>query len=99
MTPGLLGQITQFLPFIVLIAVFYFLIIRPQQVRDKKVKRMLAAIKVGDRITTIGGVFGKIINLSDDIVTIEVGSDKVKLVVARWAVRSVENSDVENEMK
>jgi len=99
MTPGLLGQITQFLPFIVLIAVFYFLIIRPQQVRDKKVKRMLAAIKVGDRITTIGGVFGRIINLSDDIVTIEVGSDKVKLVVARWAVRSVENSDVENEMK
>ena len=99
MSPELLGQITQFLPFIVLIAVFYFLIIRPQQVRDKKVKRMLAAIKVGDRITTIGGVFGRIINLSDDIVTIEVGSDKVKLVVARWAVRSVENSDVENEMK
>lgn len=99
MSPELLGQITQFLPFIVLIAVFYFLIIRPQQVRDKKVKRMLAAIKVGDRITTIGGVFGKIINLSDDIVTIEVGSDKVKLVVARWAVRSVENSDVENAMK
>lgn len=99
MSPVLLGQITQFFPFIVLIAVFYFLIIRPQQVRDKKVKRMLAAIKVGDRITTIGGVFGKIINLSDDIVTIEVGSDKVKLVVARWAVRSVENSDVENAMK
>ncbi len=95
-TAALLGQI---LPFVVLIAVFYFLIIRPQQKRDKKVKEMLAALKVGDRITTIGGIYGRITNIKDDIFTIEVGADKVKLVIARWAIRSVEDSDVENEMK
>jgi len=88
-----------FLPFIVLIGVFYFMIIRPQQKRDKKVREMLNSLKVGDRITTIGGIFGRIISIKDDIITIEVGNDKVKLVIARWAIKNVENFDVENEMK
>jgi preprotein translocase subunit YajC len=95
-TAALLGQI---LPFVVLIAVFYFFIIRPQQKRDKKIKEMLAALKVGDRITTIGGIYGRITNIKDDVITLEVGVDKIKLVIARWAIRSVEDSDVENEMK
>ncbi|NLO83749.1 MAG: preprotein translocase subunit YajC [Clostridiales bacterium] len=77
-------------PFILLIVVFYFMIIRPQRKREKQTKEMLASLKVGDNITTIGGICGKIVRIRDDILTIEVGTDKVKLVIERWAVRSVD---------
>lgn len=87
------GQLGAFLPFIIIIAVFYFLMIRPQQKRNKAMREMLDALKVGDNITTIGGIYGKIIRLKDDVVTIEVGPDKVKLVMARWSIRSVDNEE------
>ncbi len=77
-------------PFILLIVVFYFMIIRPQRKREKQTKEMLASLKVGDNITTIGGICGKIVRIRDDILTIEVGTDKVQLVIERWAVRSVD---------
>ena len=77
-------------PFILLIVVFYIMIIRPQRKREKQTKEMLASLKVGDNITTIGGICGKIVRIRDDILTIEVGTDKVKLVIERWAVRSVD---------
>jgi preprotein translocase subunit YajC len=68
----------------------YFLIIRPQRKRDKENKEMLASLKVGDNVTTIGGVCGKIVNIRDDVLTLEVGKDKVKLVFERWAIRDVD---------
>ncbi len=83
---------------IAMVAVFVFLIILPQRKRDKKVKQMLAELKPGDRIRTIGGIYGRIVSIRDDIATIEVGPDKVKLVFTRNAISTVENSDVENTM-
>ena len=83
---------------IAMVAVFVFLIILPQRKRDKKVKQMLADLKPGDRIRTIGGIYGRIVSIRDDIATIEVGPDKVKLVFTRGAIATVENSDVENSM-
>lgn len=84
---------------IVLICVlFYFMLIRPQQKKDKAVKKMLADLKSGDRITTIGGIYGRITGIKDDVLTIEVGSDKTKMVIARWAVRSVDESAAENDL-
>lgn len=82
--------IAQILPFAVMILVFYFLLIRPQKKREKDTKNMLNALKVGDNITTIGGLCGKIVKVQDDVLTIEVGTDKVKLVLERWAVKNVE---------
>jgi len=82
----------QLLPFVFLILVFYFFIIRPQRKRDKDNKQMLSSLKVGDNITTIGGICGKIVKVRDDVFTIEVGSDKVKLVIERWAVKNVEKT-------
>ena len=79
------------IPYIVIFAVFYFLLIRPQRKRDKETKAMLEALKVGDQIVTIGGIYGKIINIKDDILTIEVGADKTKLKIARWAVKNLDN--------
>ncbi|WHH59029.1 preprotein translocase subunit YajC [Petroclostridium sp. X23] len=79
-------------PYILIFAVFYFILILPQRRKDKKMKEMLAALKVGDEIVTIGGIYGKVISIKDDVLTIEVGADKTKLRVARWSVRSMESS-------
>lgn len=91
------GQLGAFLPFIIIIAVFYFLMIRPQQKRDKAMREMIDALKVGDNVTTIGGIFGKIVRLKDDVITIEVGPDKVKLVMAKWSIRSVDNEEDDDD--
>ncbi len=80
-----------------MVGVFYFLLIRPQRKKDKKVKEMLAALKTGDRITTIGGIYGTIKSIKDDTITLQVGRDNFEMVVARWAIRGVEEISVENE--
>ena len=82
---------------VVLIAVFYFLLIRPQRKKDKEAKAMLDNLKVGDRICTIGGIYGTIVRIKDDVLTIEVGAQKTQMVFARWAVRNVEQLSVTND--
>lgn len=94
MTGDLLGMVV---PMVLMVAVFYFLMIRPQRKKDKKAKDMLAGLKVGDRICTIGGIFGTIISIKDDTIELSVGKDNVKLIFARWAIRSVEEISVEND--
>ena len=82
---------------VVMVAVFYFLLIRPQRKKDKAVKDMLSALKVGDRICTIGGFYGTIAHIKDDSITLKFGSMENTVVIARWAVRSVENVKTEND--
>ena len=89
--------IGSFLPMILIFVVFYFFLIRPQRKKDKQVKDMLAALKVSDRICTIGGIYGTIVGIKDDTITLSVGKDNVQLVVARWAIRSVEEITIEND--
>jgi preprotein translocase subunit YajC len=95
------GSILDMIPTLGIMAlmfgVLYFIMIRPQRKKDKAVKSMLAALKVSDRICTIGGIYGTVTALKDDSVTIVVGTDKVKLIVARWAIRSVEDAPLEND--
>ena len=81
---------------IVMIAMFAIMII-PQRRRDKKVKAMLAALKPGDRVRTIGGIYGTIVRIKDDVLTIEVGEQKTQMMIARWAVRNVEQLSVTND--
>ncbi|PAB60890.1 preprotein translocase subunit YajC [Anaeromicrobium sediminis] len=76
---------------VVFIAIFYFFIIRPQKKREKEVKDMRSNLKVGDYVVTIGGIQGKISKIKEDDITMEVGSDKVKLRIARWAIGNVVN--------
>lgn len=83
---------------IMLIAMFAIMII-PQRKRDKKIKEMLASIKVGDRVRTIGGIYGTVSAIRDDVITIMVGPDKVRLVFTRGAIANVENVAVENTME
>ena len=88
------------LPLVLMGAVFYFMLIRPQRKKDKKVKEMLNNLKHGDRITTIGGIYGTIVGIKDDTVTLAVGQkggQPYEMTVARWAIRQVEEVTVEND--
>ncbi len=89
--------VSMLLPMVLIFVVFYFMLIRPQRKKDKKVKDMLANLKVTDRICTIGGIYGTIVAIKDDTFTVAVGQDNVKLVFARWAIRNVEEVSVEND--
>ena len=86
-----------FLPMILIFVVFWFILIRPQRKKDKQVKEMLNNLKAGDRVCTIGGIYGTIIGIKDDTVTLSVGRDNLSMVIARWGIRSVEEVTIEND--
>lgn len=81
---------------LMMVAMFAIMII-PQRKREKKIKNMLASLKPGDRVRTIGGIYGTITGLKDDTVTLAVGAQKTSMVFARWAIRSVEDAPLEND--
>lgn len=84
---------------IILMITLFAVMIIPQRKREKKIKDMLANLKPGDRVRTIGGIYGTITAIKDDVVTISVGPDKVRLVFIRGAIASVEDSPVENTIE
>ncbi|ERJ84108.1 preprotein translocase, YajC subunit [Peptostreptococcaceae bacterium oral taxon 113 str. W5053] len=73
-----------------MLALFYFLLIRPQKKREKKVAEMRNSLKEGDKIITIGGIHGRVVKTGDDFITIEVGSgsNKTNIQVSKWAIGS-----------
>ena len=97
MSSQIIAMAIQLLPMILIFVVFYFLLIRPQRKKDKEAKQMLESLKVGDRICTIGGIYGTIVRIKDDVLTVEVGEQKTQLVFARWAIRNVEQLSVTND--
>lgn len=76
---------------IVILVFFYLFAIRPQKKREKEIREMRESLKVGDEIITIGGICGKIIKIKDEIITIEVGANRTKIDLTRWAIGSVAN--------
>lgn len=74
---------------VVMLALFYFLMIRPESKKKKKLQEMRDNLAVGDTITTIGGIIGKIVNISNDYITIETSEDRVRVQFAKWAVSTV----------
>jgi preprotein translocase subunit YajC len=68
--------------------VFYFFLIRPESKRKKKAAKMRNELIVGDIVTTSGGIIGRVVNIKDDEITVETGSDKVRIKFARWAISS-----------
>lgn len=86
---------TYIVEIIFFLGIFYLFLILPQQRRDKQEKKMLSALKPGDEILTKSGVYGRILNIKDDVVTLEVGADKVKIKIAKWAVGRIESSNEE----
>jgi preprotein translocase subunit YajC len=87
-----------FLPFILIIGIFYFLIIRPQNKKRKDTEKMLSALKKGDRVVTIGGLHGTVQNVKETTVIIKV-DDNVKLEFLRSAVSSVVTASKEEKIE
>ena len=83
---GFFGQYGFLIMMVVIIAIFYFLMIRPEQKRKKKAEEMRNNLSVGDKITTIGGMVGKIVHIGDDLITFETGEDRVRIQVTKWAI-------------
>ena len=71
---------------VVMVAVFYFFLIRPENKKKKAMNEMRSSLKVGDNITTIGGVVGDIVFVKDENIVIETGADKVRIEFTKWAV-------------
>ncbi len=74
-------------------AIFYLLLIRPQQKREKKERIMRNSLEAGDHIVTIGGIVGKIISVKEDETVIETGADRTKLTMKKWCVQAKENGE------
>ena len=81
------------LPILLFIPLLYFLMIRPQQKRQKSWQEMLGNIKNGDRVTTAGGIRGIILSIKDDAIVIRVAPDNLKLEIAKSAIASVTTQD------
>ena len=71
---------------VLLFAVFYFFLIRPENKKKKQLQQMRSTLKVGDQITTIGGMVGKVVSIKDEMITFETGEDRVRIQVMRWAI-------------
>lgn len=90
-TPNPAGSgITTIIMLVVMIAVFYFFMLRPQKKQEKEKNDMLNALQVGDEITTIGGIIGKIVSIKEETVMIETGRDGTKIRILRSAVKCVD---------
>ena len=84
--------LTMLIPLIVMIGLFYFLMIRPENKRKKEAEQMRSAVKVGDNITTIGGIVGKVVNVKDDKIVIETSADQVRMELMKWALSTNETA-------
>ena len=89
--------LVQLSPLIILFIVFYFFMVRPQKKKDKQIQYMRRGIQVGDEVVTIGGICGKVVKTKDESFIIQVGADKVKFEMMRWAVSTVTKQSARRE--
>ncbi len=92
---GVLGLVTTLLPMVLIIALLYFIMIRPQRKKEKELKAQIDAMRVGDKIITIGGICGKVAKIKDEYVYIETGNigtqnEKSLIKFERSAIKTVE---------
>lgn len=80
------GGMSMILMMVIMVVVFYFFLIRPENKKKKEAAEMRNALKVGDNITTIGGIVGDVVSIKDDNLVIETSADKVRVELAKWAV-------------
>ena len=86
------GGMTSLIMIVAMIAVFYFLMIRPENKRKKEAEQMRSAVKTGDEIVTIGGIIGTVVNVKDEKIVIETSADQVRIELAKWAISSNETA-------
>lgn len=90
------SSLMMIIPMILIFALMYFMMIRPQKKQQKLEQEMRNSLKIGDEITTIGGIMGRIVTVKDDSLIIETGADRNKMKITRWAVQA-NNTAMERE--
>ncbi|PWJ70676.1 preprotein translocase subunit YajC [Ruminococcaceae bacterium R-25] len=88
-----MGSLTSFAVLIVMFAIFYFILIRPQRKKDKELKEQMSKLSVGDRVVTIGGLVGFVANIKDDQVTISTSAANTLVTFTKSAIQSVVKRD------
>ena len=83
---SIMDTIISFAPIVIVLIVFYFLLIRPQQKKDKEDRAMRENLDIGDEIITAGGIIGLVVSIKEDTVVIETGSDRSKIRILKSAV-------------
>lgn len=86
------SMLSMLLPLILMFGLMYFLLVRPENKRKKEAEQMRSAMKVGDKITTIGGITGTVVNVKDEKFVIETGADQVRIEFEKWALSSNETA-------
>lgn len=92
-----MASVIQYLPYILMIALFYLIIFVPESKRKKKFASMLSNLKVNDEVMTRGGILGKIVNIQDNFTIIQTGPDRTKIKVDKNGIASVLNKTVEEK--
>ena len=80
------GSASMLIMIVLMFAVFYFFFIRPENKKKKQVEQMRSSLSVGDEITTIGAITGKIVQVTEDTVTFETGEDRVRIQIKKWGI-------------
>lgn len=89
---GAVGLGSPLIMMVLMIAIFYFMLIRPENKRKKEAEQMRSSVKTGDKIVTIGGIVGIVVNVKDSRIVIETGADQVRLEIEKWAISSNETA-------
>ena len=97
-TNQFLAQLIMWGPIVLIVVLMYFVMIRPQRKKQKEEQRMRNSIRVGDEITTIGGICGRVVNIKEDALVIETGADRNKMTIKKWALQSCKTIHDPNEL-
>ena len=87
------SMLSLLITFVPMIAIFYFMLIRPENKRKKEAEAMRSAVKKNDKITTIGGIVGVVVDVKEDKIVMETGADQVRIELAKWAISANETAD------
>ena len=93
------SYITLFGTMILMVVLLYFMVYRPQKKQEKKDAAMRGSLEIGDQVTTIGGIIGRVVGIKDDTILVETGADRVKIRFTKSAVGSVEKLNMDGTKK
>ena len=89
------GMPSMLIMVVIMFAVFYFFVIRPENKKKKKTEEMRSSLSLGDEIITIGGMIGKIVQITEDTITFETGEDRVRIQTKKWAISTTAKMEAE----
>ena len=92
LTAGATGMGSTVIMLVLMVAVFYFMLIRPENKRKKEAEQMRSSVKKGDQITTIGGIVGTVVDVKENNIVVETSADQVRIEFAKWAISTNETA-------